>query len=287
MTAIQNIPAYGLYGEGRLFPEVLHVERIHDRAKGHSWEIAAHRHPHLHQFLFIRTGDAQLSVNGQAHALGQGWLVNLPPWTVHGFTFAPETDGLVVSLPVAEFSDLFETPPIASRLQHWHTVKPNGHLVHALELLYAGYRTASLGRSLSLRSLGTYVGTLIASSMGLPAQTACLSPTDTLIPKFETLVQSRFRERLKLSDYASDLRVSPSHLSRRCRQVTGVSAMRFIDSVVFKEACSQLAYTRAPIVSIGFDLGFEDAAYFSRAFRKHTGMSPSAYRKSTAQVFSP
>lgn len=281
MSFTSDIPAFGLYGEGRLFPEILHVEKILDRAAGHSWKIAPHRHPHLHQFLIVRKGHTRLLIDGQSVEIDQGWLINLPPWAVHGFTFSPGTEGLVISFPVSEFPELFDHDPVASFLKHWQTVEIDALLGDAIELLYESYQTTTFNRAVALRSLGTYVGTRVASSLELPKGVGRTTPIDSLILRFESLVRARFRDKLKLSDYAQQLAVSSSHLSRSCRQVTGVSAMRFVESVIFKEACSQLAYTRIPISKIGYDLGFEDAAYFSRAFRKHTGMSPGAYRKST------
>jgi AraC family transcriptional regulator, transcriptional activator of pobA len=275
------IPAFGLYGEGHLFPEILHVERILDRAEGHSWKIAPHRHPHLHQFLIIRKGHAELKIDGKTATIGQNWLVNIPPWAVHGFTFSPGTEGLVISLPVVEFSELFETNPTGSNLKHWQTCEIDLQLNTAAELLYETYQSVSFARAVTLRSLGTFIGTLVAGALKPHNETAREFVSDGLVPRFEALVRARFRERLKLTDYATALAVSPSHLSRMSRQITGTSATRFVESVVFKEACNQLAYTRTPISRIGYDLGFDDAAYFSRAFRKHTGLSPGAYRKST------
>ena len=277
------IPAYGLYGEGQLFPEILHVEKILDRAAGNAWKIAPHRHPHLHQFLFISRGAAELFIDGKTVTLPKGNGINIPPWAVHGFTFSPETEGLVISLPVAEFATLFAEDATSARLRHWQAFKLTQDLIEASIKLYDMYNASIVARETVLRSLGTYLGALVAGSIDVPSAKSKQLNNNALILRFESDVRNRFKERLKLTDYADALAVSPSHLSRTCKQTTGVSASRFIESILFKEACSQLAYTRLAIQQIGYDLGFEDAAYFSRAFRKHTGMSPGSYRKSTSQ----
>jgi len=285
MTTQSNVPAYGLYGEGQLFPEILHVEKIHDRAAGHAWKIAPHRHPHLHQFLFINRGTTELFIDGKSVTLAAGSGINIPPWAVHGFTFSTGTEGLVISLPVAEFAQLLDEDPTTANLRHWQAFQLTPDLNDAATMLYDTYHSSVAAREIALRSLGTYIGALVAGSMDLPSAASARTQKNALILRFEAEVRNRFKERLKLADYADALAVSPSHLSRACKQTTGVSASRFIESVLFKEACSQLAYTRLTIQQIGYDLGFDDAAYFSRAFRKHTGMSPGSYRKSTAQGF--
>ena len=273
-----SVPAFGLYGEGQLFPDILHVERIYDRAEGFSWKISPHRHPHLHQFLLIRSGEAEAMIDAQRTKVAAGQAVNLPPWSVHGFHFEPHTEGLVISMSVADFPMLFEEGQIAQRLKHWQNVPISEELRMSADALYHCYSTTQFARREFLETHGKLVGLHFADAASGPVTYATLSRADSLVVRFEALVRLRFRERLKLSAYADELAVSLSHLSRSCRVVTGASASRFIESVVFHEACNQLAYSQLPVAQIGYDLGFQDAAYFSRAFRKHTGMSPGDYR---------
>ena len=280
MTGESKVPVFGLYGEGQLFPEVLHVEKIFDRAKGHAWKIAPHRHPHLHQFLMIDHGRADLLIDSHSTVIEPGMVLNLPPWTVHGFLFEPGTEGLVISLPVSEYPDLFESGPASIPLKHWFATDASDRLNATLQSLFDVYQQGKFARRDMLRTYATLIGLLLADASAHSAGPTANAAGESLIIRFETMVRKRFSDRLKLSDYAKELAVSVSHLSRTCRDTTGASPSRFIESVVFKEACAQLAYTDTRVAQIGYDLGFHDAAYFSRAFRKHTGMSPGDYRRS-------
>lgn len=284
MKTQKTVPAFGLYGEGQLFPEVLHVERIFDRAHGHAWNIHPHRHPHLHQFLLIHTGAAEARVDAETTQIPAGHALGLPPWTVHGFHFQPHTEGLVISLSVSEFPALFDNGSVSHRLRHWQRIATTPALGAASKALYACFHDTQFARRQFLESHGTLVGLQFAAACGGLDIPHSGTPADSLMLRFEALVRRRFRERLKLADYASELAVSAPHLSRSCRAMTGTSASRFIESVVFREACNMLAYSRLPVAQIGYDLGFQDAAYFSRAFRKHTGMPPGEYRKAVAGV---
>ena len=53
---MERIPTWQLYGEASPFPDLLHIERIVDRAAGQDWVIAPHRHVNLHQIFLIRSG---------------------------------------------------------------------------------------------------------------------------------------------------------------------------------------------------------------------------------------
>ena len=46
-----------------------------------------------------------------------------------------------------------------------------------------------------------------------------------------------------------------------------------------QEARRLLAYTLMDVAEVGYRLGYEDPSYFSRAFRRETGLSPSAFRR--------
>ena len=60
--------------------------------------------------------------------------------------------------------------------------------------------------------------------------------------------------------------------------MVGTSALDVIHGRLLLEAKRQLIYTTAPVTSLAFELGFQDPAYFSRFFRKNTGIAPGKFR---------
>ena len=74
--------------------------------------IAPHRHVNLHQIFLIRSGVVALSLDGQRHCPGPPVVINIPPGTVHDFTFAAGTEGHVLTLPPAARAD-YAAPVIA------------------------------------------------------------------------------------------------------------------------------------------------------------------------------
>lgn len=274
MTQTAPIPVWQLYGEEGAFPDMLHVERIVDRAAGLDWTIAAHRHAHLHQFLHLAAGGVEMTLDGRKLAVEPPFVLSVPRGAVHGFTFAAGTEGHVLTLPAAHFPELFgpasETAPA---LRHSFCLTADAALAARFAGIAAQHSGQAAFRALTLRA-GVVALACDLLTRHSPGETR--SQTDPRIQRLEAMLRDGPPQRL--DHYAEKLGLSPRHLSRLCLQETGLSAKAFIDGQVMREACRMLAYTRMSVQQIGFHLGFDDPSYFSRAFQRHLGLAPSAYR---------
>ncbi|MGY6534057.1 MAG: helix-turn-helix domain-containing protein [Pararhodobacter sp.] len=278
MDTTLPIPAFALYGEGRGFPDVLHCERIADRAGLHEWQIAPHRHPNLHQFFLLRRGAAWVTVDGRARDLALPVLLSIPAWVVHGFRFAAGTEGHVLTVPMTELPEIFgDGSALAPALSHWGSAAADTALDALFEAVITERGRQDAARAPMLRALATQIACHAARAMAGAAP----EPTryERHMQAFDALLRENLRHRWTLSTYARALSVSPTHLNRVVRAQTGQSAARHIEARQFQEACRLLAYTRMNVAEIGYALGFDDPAYFSRAFRRQTGETPTGYRK--------
>ena len=79
--------------------------------------------------------------------------------------------------------------------------------------------------------------------------------------------------------YASETGISENYLSRLVKKYTGRSVGAWIDIVRIQRAKRLLSETRLPIIDIAAAVGIEDQSYFSRLFKKETGLTPSSFRK--------
>lgn len=116
-----------------------------------------------------------------------------------------------------------------------------------------------------------------------PSQLAATSPTqrsNRLVSEFLRLTLAHGPQRWRLADYARALNVSTAHLRATCVQVTGSSPVQLIHEFLLREAKHRLISTTQPVNAIALELGFEDAAYFSRLFHAKSGLSPRQYRLS-------
>lgn len=103
-----------------------------------------------------------------------------------------------------------------------------------------------------------------------------------IIRKFNLLVEGNFRTEHSVHFYAGQLYKSPKTLSNLFAIFNQKPPSQIIQERITIEARRLLCYTDKSIKHITFELGFDDVAYFSNFFKKHTGFSPSDFR-STAR----
>jgi AraC family transcriptional regulator, transcriptional activator of pobA len=106
-----------------------------------------------------------------------------------------------------------------------------------------------------------------------------ISAAEVLSSKFKELIHNNIKTHHQVNYYASLLNVTPNHLNKSIKTVTGKSAAKWIDETILLEAKYLLFQTTFSISEIALQVGHEDHSYFSRFFKKHEGISPVQYRK--------
>lgn len=98
--------------------------------------------------------------------------------------------------------------------------------------------------------------------------------------QFHKLVSEYYSQERLVLFYADKLCLSPKYLSKLVKEVSGKSAPEWIDSYVLLEAKNLLKYSDMPIKEVVYRLNFPNQTVFYKYFKKHTGMTPTDYRKS-------
>lgn len=276
----ETIPAWQLYGESTPFPDLLHIERIADRAAGLLWKIRPHKHTLLLQLFFLKSGQIDVFLDGAQRQDTPPVALCIPPLCVHGFTFSPGTEGWVVSLPVDAFPELFGPQgDLAGFLETGKVLAVPGQLNDAFEDLYRIWSGAAALRRARLRAAVSVLLCDVLERSAEQARAALPRPGDPRIDRLLALIDTHYRDRWDMSDYAAALGMSVRNLSRLARLHTGLSVQALVQTHLMREACRLLAYTQKGAQEVGFELGFDDPAYFSRRFRALTGLSPTEYRQ--------
>lgn len=99
-----------------------------------------------------------------------------------------------------------------------------------------------------------------------------------LVKLFFNAIREHYKDEHLVKFYADLLYVSADYLSKTVKQITDKPAKSFLQEFLVKEAKGLLLEQKS-IAVISRDLGFSSKYHFSNFFKKHTSISPSAYRK--------
>ena len=280
------VPVYHLYGEQgpQVAPDLVHCESIAARSRLHNWEIRPHRHHGLFQMLWLARGKARVELDGRLADLSGGQVLLLPQHCVHGFQFSSDADGEVITLAYAFFQRL--QPHLGPVLHAMNTPvihKPKHgvdrrRIEAAFHALHEAYSRHDAHRDLLIEA--QLVSLLVWLSRIVPRQGDDLSPARGRehLAKFSQLIEANYARQYPLDFYAVSLGISAAHLNALCRQLTGHSALALIHLRMGLEAKRYLVYTAMPIKDVSDALGFSDPAYFTRFFKRQTGIAPLAFR---------
>lgn len=108
------------------------------------------------------------------------------------------------------------------------------------------------------------------------------SPTninDPLVTDIINYFKNNYQKKLNMREVASAFGLPPSGLIFKFRKSTGILPMRHLINIRIKKAKQLLVDTSLPLSEIAEQTGFENSYYFSTAFKKEVGLSPSEYRK--------
>jgi AraC-like DNA-binding protein len=92
------------------------------------------------------------------------------------------------------------------------------------------------------------------------------------------LLREHVKEQRSVNFYADMLYVTPKHLSMCVKEITGKTCGEIIDEMVVAEAKALLHNSELTIGRVADELNFSDQYFFSKYFKKRTGMSPMNYR---------
>jgi AraC family transcriptional activator of pobA len=285
-----EIPAFALYGEAAVpGQELLHIEEVRSRSSLYQWEISPHVHKGLYQVLWVQSGAVEVALDAVAQSLQGPLVIVVPPGVVHGFRFAPGTDGLVLSLS-ARFMVEGDFQAVG---EAFRTVFASAAVLPMAEEALAASRLNALLRNLAdefalpgstdspvvlwlARSVVWHLAQIRPSS-GDPRSNRALHQR-TQFTRFLILIEDHFLQHWSLEQYAARMGLTTQRLNRLVRDVNGQSALEVVHERLTREACRRLRYIAAPVANLASEMGFDDAAYFSRFFKKRTGQTPLEFR---------
>jgi len=99
-----------------------------------------------------------------------------------------------------------------------------------------------------------------------------------VVKKFFQLVEDNYQKNLPVNEYADKLAITPNHLTQTVNQLTGKTSSQIIKAKQVLEIKRLLVHTNLSVSEIANRLNFPDQSYFTKFFKRETGISPLQYR---------
>jgi AraC family transcriptional activator of pobA len=261
------------------------VAWLDDARIGAAGARAPHRHDY-HELIWVRTGRGRHRIDGAPVPVRPGTVTVIGRGAVHVFEHAEGLDGAVLRFGDELLAGGGRVAPgwlLAGRGGRTVPVPPgeSAWLEGALGALAAEAerppdpRTADLERHLVSAVL------LWVERWYDAARTERREADDDRVQlhrRFAERLEQDYRAHHDARHYAGALAVPAAALSRALSEVTGRSTKELVTDRVMLEAARLLRFTDATVGEVAHAVGFADPLYFSRAFKRHAGTSPLAYR---------
>jgi transcriptional regulator GlxA family with amidase domain len=102
---------------------------------------------------------------------------------------------------------------------------------------------------------------------------------DAVIARCQLWAAAHYNEPAPVAAMARLAGMSERSLVRRFQRATGMSPIQYIHAIRIEEAKQMLEATKEPVEAIAHDLGYEDASFFVRLFKRDVKLTPSQYRR--------
>lgn len=279
----------GLYKEikSSAYPLYIRSESIRDRSIVFNWTILPHLHTHLFQLFFIEFGSVKLDRTEGEIILNAPAIIIIPPGNVHGLTYDPEVEGHVITLEYTYVEELLKSSAnvlIGLKdlccLSEFDEKTPFNQLMQIVTQINDEVFSDHKERDFALQSLMSLLylklyrlivrKSLAKSMAGL---------NESYYHKFHLSFSNTVPFTKSVPEFAAEINISAVHLNRVCQAVAGRPASWLLQEHAVLEAKKLLLYTSYSISEIAYQLNFTDPGYFSRLFKKFTGVAPGLFRK--------
>lgn len=260
-----------------------------EKFKTHLKDHAFINRPHKHDFyliLFFTQGTGTHIIDFQSFGIKPGVVFAMTPGQVHSWTLSADTDGYIIFFK-PDFYQMQLREQALIEFPFFHSLNANPCIEPGKDkmmdaILDEMYHEFKAHDTPDLRILRSYLDILLLKLARKYKHTpgSRLQTNIHKIRKVEQLIENNFRTMKHPHQYAALMNLTPSYLSNICKESLGKTLSDLIYDRIILEAKRLFAYTDLSIKEIALDLGYMDSSYFTRFFKKNTGLTPDHFKES-------
>ncbi len=285
---IQSAPVYDICTLSDFKQDDIIVSRFAPYLEHHKNLHAAHKHTFFHLVLFTN-GAGSHTIDFEQFAVKPYQIYFMIPGQVHSWSFEGFTDGYIINFST-EFlqSFLLKTGYVenfaffSGDLKNAVIDLPKSirqKVQQLFEEIIAEWESRQLQDADMIRVLMLQIFIIINRLNATDNVKGPESYNQTLLKNFRKLIEANYTTLRLPKEYAELLYITPNHLNAVCKDLLGLQAGELIRNRTMLEAKRLLTNPRSSITEIAFDLNFNDNSYFTKFFKKLSGITPEEFRK--------
>mgnify|MGYP003289614696 CR=1 FL=1 len=226
-------------------------------------------------FFWILEGECYLNIDSQYYVAHPGQMVYLPKGKMRSYSHASSTFSM--------YEMAFSASVNGQNLMEALNLTTSNFVVDILQrdemsLLFERSSHVEIRKN-PLYDLGWCANIVNIIRLYAEAhQKQNSETTDRFAPVFDYMAEN-LQSPISISALAELIHMQPTYFTHRFRDAYGVPPVAYLGRLRVHKAMELLVSTDRSIDEIGCSVGFQDAAYFSRFFKKHCGVTPSEYRR--------
>ncbi len=244
--------------------------------------------PHTHDFqeiLFIESGNAYHQIDDEQYTVPPQSVLLVVQGKKHVFRPDADTTGWVIRFQneFMEFtcSTLFSSFMELSIIPYQDMPDEFAHLLHLVQYTSDEFN----GPNANTQAVRFLLNAIIAKLKDAKQQFVTHHQSAgngfhyDIFNQFMALLEEQFKTEQSPAFYAEKLNVTTRTLGEICKKIFNQTTSDIIDRRIIIEAKRMLLYSGLSVQQIGYELGYEDKSYFSRVFKRQTGMTPKEYQE--------
>lgn len=246
----------------------------------------SHRHT-FYALYWIHEGQGIHFIDFKEYEIKPDRLFYVRPEQVH-FLNSPSE----IKYSALQFSEEFMLPyyPIIKDILTNENISPykdlNGEEQQRLRILFdLIYHESTHNLPNSTAILQSGINMLMQELVRMDYQETVKPNLPDVLVKYRALINEQFLTYRQVKDYATQLGITPNYLNVLAQKHLGESALSLINNRIILETKRLLMSSKDDISVIAYQLKFNELSYFSRFFKRETGLTPNEFRAEMNKMY--